>query len=62
MKSVILSHGNPFLAQQDEVINVMTKAVMKEYVEADIVNRDQIGQEAFEEFVKERINTGQKVF
>ena len=62
MKHVILSHGNPFTSQQDEVMNVMTRAVMKEDVKADIINRDKIGQKAFENSVKERINTEEKGF
>ena len=62
MKHVILSHGNPFTSQQDEVMNIMTRAVMKEDVKADIINRDKIGQKAFENFVKERINTEEKGF
>lgn len=62
MQNIILSQGNPFTVHQDEVVNLMTKAVMKDEVKDSIMNRDQIGQEAFEQFVNERINTDTKFF
>ena len=62
MKNIILSQGNPFTVHQDEIVNLMTKAVMKDEVKVSIINRDQIGQEAFEQFVNERINSDAKFF
>ena len=60
MKNIFLSQGNPFTVHQDEIVNLMTKAVMKDEVKVSIINRDQIGQEAFEQFVNERINSDAK--
>ena len=62
MKNIILSQGNPFTVHQDEIVNLMTKAVMKDEVKVSIINKDQIGQEAFEQFVNERINSDAKFF
>ena len=60
MQNIILSQGNPFTIHQNEIVNLMTKAVMKDDVKENIRNRDQIGQESFEQFVNERINTDAK--
>ena len=62
MQNIILSQGNPFTEHQNEIVNLMTKAVMKDEVKDSILNRDQIGQESFEQFVNERINTDEKFF
>ena len=62
MQNIIMSQGNPFTDHQNDVVNLMTKAVMKDEVKENIINRDQIGQEAFEQFVNERINTNTKFF
>ena len=62
MKNIILSQGNPFTVHQDEIVSLMTKALMKDEVKVSIINRDQIGQEAFEQFVNERINSDAKFF
>ena len=57
MQNIILSQGNPFTEHQNEIVNLMTKAEMKDEVKDSILNRDQIGHESFEQFVNERINT-----
>ena len=56
MKNIILSQGSPFTVHRDEIVNLMTKAVMKDGFKVSIMKSDQIGQEAFEQFVNERIN------
>ena len=62
MQNVILPQGNPFTEHTNEIVKLMTKAVMKDEVKDSILNRDQIGQESFEQFVNERINTDAKFF
>ena len=62
MQKIILSQGNPFTEQQKEIVNLMTKLVMRDEVKDIILNRDHIGQESFEQFVNERISTNAKFF
>ena len=43
--AVFHQHGNPFeSADEDEIYNLLTKAVMNETVTNDILRRDEIGQ------------------
>lgn len=53
----VLEANDPF-QEGGDLINIITKAVMPTEVKEDISNRDQIGQERFDSFVKERIGTG----
>ena len=58
LNEVILNHGNPFSEDGNDMYNLLTKQVMNENVCKDLVNRDNIGQIMFQDFVKERIQTG----
>ena len=52
-------HGNPFeSADEDEIYNLLTQAVMNETDTNDILQRDEIGQQMFEDFVTERLTEG----
>ena len=56
IKTAILSHGNPFAAEGDQLYNFITQAyVPQEYV-SQILNADDIGQKLYEEYVAQRIN------
>ena len=50
LTDVIMSHGNPF-TNTDEVVNLVTKAVMPDDIKADIVTRDEKGQKLLDKFV-----------
>ena len=62
MQNITLSQDNTYTIQQNEIVNLMTKAVIKDEVKEIIRNIDHIGQESFEQFVNERINTNVKFF
>ena len=56
IKAAILSHGNPFSTEGDQLDNIITHAyIPNEYV-PQILNIDATGQELYEEYVSERIN------
>ena len=56
IKSAILSHGNPFAAEGDQLYDFTTNAyVPHEYV-SQILNADEIGQKLYEDYVTERIS------
>jgi len=57
--AVFHQHGNPFKSGDDnEIYNLLTKSVMNESVTNDILCRDEIGQQVFEDFVTERLTEG----
>ena len=59
LSAVFLQHGNPFnSAEDDELYNLLTKAVMNETATNDILLRDQIGQQMFKDFATERLTEG----
>ena len=51
---------DPFSDQCDEVINILTKAIMPEKIQQDIVRRNEIGQVMYAAFVTDRI-TGNSI-
>ncbi len=56
IKAAILSHGNPFAVEGNQLYNFITHAyVPQEYV-PQILNIDNIGQKLYEDYVTERIN------
>ena len=56
IKAAILSHGNPFSTEGDQLDNLITHAyIANEYV-PQILNIDATGQELYEEYVSERKN------
>ena len=59
LSAVFHEHGNPFeSSDEDEIYNLLTKAVMTETATNDIIQRDEIGQQMFEGFVNERLTEG----
>ena len=49
LSAVFHEHGNPFESlDEDEIYNLLTKAVMTETATNDIIQRDEIGQQMFE--------------
>ncbi len=60
LDDVFREHGDPFMAakDEDEIYNLLTKEVMTEKVSKDILERDQIGQRMFVEFITERLTEG----
>ena len=59
MANTINKFTNPFTDDCDQLINMVTKAVMPEKIHNDISQSMQIGEERFVEFVAERITTNQ---
>ena len=56
IKAAILSHGNPFTVEGNQLYNFITNAyVPQEYV-PQILNADEIGQKLHEDYVAERMN------
>ena len=51
---------DPFSDQCDEVINILTKAIMPEKIQQDIARRNEIGQAMYAAFVTDRI-TGNSI-
>ena len=51
----LLKANEPFQMDGDNVVNIVTKAVMPTAIKEVILKRDEIGQELFDKFVKERI-------
>ena len=59
LSAVFQDHGNPFEStDEDDLFNLLTKAVINETNTNDILRRDEIGQQAFESFVTERLTEG----
>ena len=51
----VFKGNDPFANEETELVNIITKAVMPEPVKDAVLTRDQVGQEHFSNFVKERI-------
>ena len=51
----VFKANDPFVMEESELLNIITKAVMPVAVKEAVVKRDEIGQDLFETFVKERI-------
>ena len=58
LKQVIVDHGHPFLSDETDLYNILTKEVIDEKISKEILERDKIGQNMFKEFVKERTADG----
>ena len=56
IKASILSHGNPFSIEGNELYNLITHAYIPQKYVPQILNIDDIGQNLYEEYVNERIN------
>jgi hypothetical protein len=53
----VLKVNDPFLIEDDELINIVTKAIMPEIVREAVVERNQIGEDMFKTFVEDRLET-----
>ena len=47
---------DPFANEYDRVVNMVTKAVISETIQQDIIQRNAIGRELFVKFVEERVS------
>lgn len=56
IKAAILSHGNPFDVEGDQLFNMMTHAYSPQEFVAQILNIDDTGQKLYQDYVTERIN------
>jgi len=56
IKAAILSHGNPFEVEGNQLFNVITNAYVPDEFVPQILNIDETGQKLYEQFVAERIN------
>ena len=59
IKSVFLSTTNPMAYDGEDLINIITMVVMPDPILRDICSRDDIGQQHYEQFVRERIASDQ---
>jgi hypothetical protein len=48
---------NPFTDESDELLNLVTKAVMPDTVTKDLCRQSALGQQLFDDLVSKRINT-----
>ena len=58
---VITEHGDPFTSQDERLFNILTHALVEEKDEEEILGRDEIGQNLYEEFVS-RLDGGTSVW
>ncbi|PIK61642.1 hypothetical protein BSL78_01460 [Apostichopus japonicus] len=56
IKAAILSHGNPFATEGDQLHNLITHAYIPDEYVPQILNIDATGQTLYEAYVSERIN------
>ena len=56
IKEGILSHGNPFDIEGDQLLNFVTHAYVPQKYVSQILNADKRGQELYKTYVAERIN------
>ena len=57
----VIDYRDPFLSDETDFYNILTKEVIDEKISKEILERDKIGQNMLKEFVKERMTDG-KVF
>ena len=48
--------NNPFLVAEEELVNIMRRAIMPDQVKEALMRADIIGQELFPKFVRERFD------
>ena len=51
----VLKVSEPFATEERHLVNIITKAVMPDYVKEGVLTRDKIGQALFDTFAQERI-------
>ena len=47
--------SDPLAKEERHLVNIITKAVMPDYIKEEVLTRDKIGQALFDTFVQERI-------
>ena len=47
--------NNPFLVAEEELVNIMRRAIMPDQVKEEFMQADISGQELFPKFVRERL-------
>ena len=47
--------SDPFATEKRHLVNIITKAVMPDYIKEGVLTRDKIGQTLFDTFTQERI-------
>lgn len=57
LAATMRSFTNPFSVEGDDLFNLVTKSVMPENVKQDLCKQGEIGQELFETFVAQRIDS-----
>lgn len=57
LKKNIATFLNPFQYEGNDVINIVTKAVMSEKIKSDIISLTETGQKSLDVFVEERIKS-----
>ena len=51
----LLKVSDPFATEERHLVNIITKAVMPDYIKEGVLTRDKIGQALFDTFTQERI-------
>ena len=51
----VLKVSEPLVTEERHLVNIITKAVMPDYIKEGVLTRDKIGQALFDTFVQERI-------
>ena len=51
----VLKVSDPLATEERHLVNIITKAVMPDYIKEGVLTRDKIGQALFDTFVQERI-------
>ena len=59
MVTTLENFTNPFIEQSNDLFNPVTKVVTPSKVKEDLLEQCEIGQNLFEKFVKDRIQSGE---
>ena len=51
----VFKANNPFANEETELVNIITKAVTPDQVKDAVLTRDQVAQELFSKFMKEKV-------
>ena len=58
LQDIIEQHGDPFISSLSDMNNLLTHAVLPENVAKDVIDRDAIGRELHNNFIKECLTLG----
>ncbi|KXJ12360.1 hypothetical protein AC249_AIPGENE6741 [Exaiptasia diaphana] len=59
LTETLKSFTNPFDEESEDLFNIVTKAVVPEKTKDDLCNQSKIGAKLFEDFVRDRVNSGE---